>query len=706
MAVIMKMRNKLGVFIVVLIALTIFAFLLQDAINSDTSMLRPNSNVAGIINGKSVSIQDFDKKVQEATDNYRLSSNNSNIDDETVWQIRNQTWNQYVNDVLMGAKYEKLGVQVTSDELLDMVQGSNPHSAVVQSFSDPQTGQFNPEQVAAFIQNLDKDETGETRQRWLNFEKFLKEDRIKSKFNDLVKNGMYTPSWMATENYSLSGTTVSFDYVFLPYTDVPDADVTVTDDELQDYLDANKSEYMQDEETRSIEYISYDIKPTQEDTLRIKNKLEELFENFQKTNSDSAFLKSYSQLPYDPKYYGIDELQSSMKDTLFKIDTNAIIGPYIEESYWKYAKLLDRKLIPDSVRAKHIFVSIAGVKDQTGVQQKRAIADSLLKEIKEKGALFDTLLAKHSDDAETKAKGGDMGWIKPGEKFPTIDVALFYKHKQGDIFIVPSDEDNKRGFHIIQITEAKPVKDAVKVAFLAKEIAASIETERGLYAEASKFASANHTAQLFRDASKDMSPRQAEGIKKNDNAVQGLNAARDVVKWVFSASEGEVSEVFSLHDKYVVALLSGVKEKGLAALDDVRTQIEVEVKKEKKADVLKGKLKGQTDLNATAGATGKVVETATGLSFGSNYIGDAVGSEPGVVARAIAMNEGETSAPIAGDNGVFVIKITSKIAPPQLTDVKTQKKQSEQKSASLVDFSLQEAIRKSADIKDERYKFY
>jgi peptidyl-prolyl cis-trans isomerase D len=293
---------------------------------------------------------------------------------------------------------------------------------------------------------------------------------------------------MATENYALSGTTVSFDYVFLSYSEVNDADVAVTDAELQVYLADHKSQYAQDEETRSIEYVSYDIKPTPQDTLRIRTKLEELFENFQKTSSDSAFLKSYSQLPYDPKYYGIDELTTSMKDTLFKIDTNAIIGPYVEEGYWKYAKLLDRKLIADSVRAKHIFVSIAGVKDQTGVQQKRAIADSLLKEITEKGVSFDTLIAKHSDDAETKAKGGDMGWIKPGVKFPTIDVALFYKHKQGDIFVVPSDEDNKRGFHIIQITEAKPVKDAVKVAFLAKELAASVETERGLYAEASKFA--------------------------------------------------------------------------------------------------------------------------------------------------------------------------------------------------------------------------
>jgi len=705
MAVIMKIRNKLGLLIVGLIMLAIFAFLLQDAIQSNTSVLRLDSNTAGVINGKSISIQDFDKKVEESVQNYRLANNTASIDDETTWQIRNQTWEQYVNDVIFGEKYEKLGVQVTADELYDMVQGASPHPAVIQSFSDPKTGQFDPGQVAMFLQQLDKDETGETRQRWLSFEKYLKEDRVRTKYNMLVKKGLYTPAWLAAENYTLNGTTVNFDYVYLPYADIPDADVTVTEDELESYLDAHKAKYMLDEETRSIEYVSFDIKPTREDTLRVKAKLEELYENFKNTKSDSAFLRSYSQIPFDPRYYGKDELKSEVKDTLFAVDTNTVIGPYLEEGYWKYAKLLDRKLIADSVRAQHIFISIAGVRDQEGVNKKRAFADSLLKEITEKGADFNAFVTQYSNDEETKNSLGDMGWIKPGTKFHTIDVALFYKHKQGDIFMVPSDEENKRGFHIIRLTEAKPVKDAVQVAFLAKEITASVETERALYAEASKFASAHQTAPSFREAAKDYNPRQAEGIKKNAHAIQGLNAARDVVKWVFNAEEGDVSEVFSLHDKYVVALLSKVKEKGVASLDDVRAEIEVEVKKKKKAALLKEKVKGQNDLNAIASATGKTVASATGLS-GSNIFIENVGAEPAVVSKALVLNEGEASGPIAGNEGVFVIKVTSKNVPPQLTDFTSQKKQADQTASSQVDFSLTDAIRKAANIRDERYKFY
>lgn len=705
MAVIMKMRNKMGVFIIVLIMLTIFGFLLQDAINSDTSILRPNSNNVGRVNGEAISIQDFDRKVQEALQNYRLTSNNANIDDETTWQIRNQTWSQYVNDLLMGEKYDKLGVQVTADELYDMVQGANPHPAVVQSFSDPKTGQFDATQVVAFLQQLDRDETRETRQRWLTFEKYIKEDRIKTKFNQLVKKGMYTPSWLANENYTLTGTTVDFDYVYLPYSDIADADVAVTDDELKSYLKKHQNNYKQEEETRSIEYVTFDINPTPEDTQRIKAKLDELLGNFKTTTNDSAFLRSYSQLPFDPRYYGKDDLTSIMKDTFFTIDTNTVIGPYIEEGYWKYAKLLDRKLIPDSVRAKHIFLSIAGVRDQEGVAKKRAQADSLLNVIKEKGGDFDALIAQYSNDEETKAKGGDMGWIKPNERFRTIDLALFYKHVQGDIFMVPSDEERKKGFHIIQITEAKPVKDAVQVAFLAREITASVETERALYAKASIFASTHSTAQAFREGAKELNPLQAEGIRINDHNVQGLGAARDVVKWAFTASEGQVSDVFSLPDKYIVALLTKVKKEGVTPLADIRTEIEVEVKKQKKAELLRGKIQGQTDLNAIAGATGKMVETASGMSFSNNFINNA-GLEPAVVSKAMGMNEGETSPPITGENGVFVIKVISKRLPPQLTDFTSQKRQQDQTASSLVDFSLTEAIRKAANIKDQRYKFY
>jgi len=701
MAVIMKIRNRLGFVIIGLIGFAIVGFLLQDSLSSNSSLLRFNANNVGSVNGKAIDIQDYEKKVQQALENARTQGQ-GNTDDATVWSVRDQVWSQYVNDILMEEKYEKLGVLVTNEEMKDQLQGANPHPAVRQSFSNPETGQFDPAQISLFVQRLEEDDDATKWNQWENFKKFLLEDRMKSKYNALVKKAMYAPSWQANENYLLTASTVDFEYVYLPYADVSDGDVKVEDSELKNYLNAHKTKYKR-EESRSVEYVSFDILPSAADTARTKAKLEESLENFKTTKDDSSFLSLYSDKGFDGKYYSKEELTISMKDTLFVVDTGTVLGPYYEEGSFKFAKLVDKKMIADSVKARHIFFSIAGAKSQEDVGFKRTQADSVLKLI-QSGGDFVSLAIQYSDDEATKFSGGDWGWIKPNTKFQTINNGLFYQKAQGDIFMAPADEPGNAGFHVIEITEAKPTKQAVQVAFLTKQVAASIETERALYADASKFASTNNKADAFKAAAANYTLRPAEGIRKSSYSIPGLGSARDLVKWVFEASVNEVSEVFSLDNKYIVVLLTKVQEEGIATLEAVRTEIEVEVKKEKKAEVLKAKITG-TDLNAIAGATSKTTATVSGLSLGNTFI-EAVGNESSVVGKALGMNSGETSAGIAGENGVFAIKVTAKNTPPALTDAGSQKKQLAQTAESRVDFMLAESIKKSAEVKDERFKFY
>ncbi|GIV33924.1 MAG: hypothetical protein KatS3mg031_1459 [Chitinophagales bacterium] len=704
MAVIMKIRDRFGIVIVVVIALAIAGFLIQDALSSNSSLLNFGSQNAGVINGTEISIQDYDRKVQEAIENYRSTSNQATMDDQTIWSIREQIWAQYINDIVMGDKYSKLGLRVTPEELYDMIQGPEPHPAIIQSFTNPETGQYDPGQVALFLQQLDNDETGNTRRRWLNFEKFLKEERTAAKFNNLVKKAIYTPTWMAKENYTLTATTVDFAYVYLPYTDVADAEVQVSDSELKKLYEKNKSKYKQ-EESRTIEYVAFPIQATREDTLRIKAKLEELIPAFQTAKSDSAFMKLYSDEPFDARYYGKEELQSSMRDTFFSIDTNTVIGPYLEEGAWVIAKLIDRKLIPDSVKARHIFLSIAEAKSQNDVNFKRTQADSLMKVLQDKQADFNSLVLQYSDDEATKFKGGDWGWIKPGEKFLPIDYALFYAHRQGDIFMIPADEPGNAGFHIIEITEAKPVKDAVQVAFLKKHIIPGSETERAAYTAASKFAASHKTAKAFKEAAGEYTLQQAENIRKNDYTIPGLGTSRELVKWVYSAEINEVSDVFSLEDKYVIALLSKIKEEGYVPFEEVRPELEAQLKKEKKAEMLKTKIKNHTDLPSLAASLGIQVDTAYGMTFSSTYI-DPIGQEPAVVSKALTLTPDDGIVAVAGERGVFAIQLVNKNTPPEAEDYGRQKAMMTRQVASRVEGALAEAIRKAAEIKDQRYKFY
>jgi peptidyl-prolyl cis-trans isomerase D len=217
MAVIMKIRNRFSAVIIGLIALAIISFLLMDALNSNSNLLQGNGTTAGKIAGKEIDIKEFEKRYQENIENYKKQIQQDNVDDQTALALREQTWNTLVSEVLLSKEYEKLGIQVTADELFDLVQGSNPHPQVVQAFSDPNTKKFDPNQVVMFLQNMDNDTTGDTRERWLNFEKFLKEDRLKNKYNALIKKGFYVPNWLAKKDYEIKNTGADFDYVFLPW---------------------------------------------------------------------------------------------------------------------------------------------------------------------------------------------------------------------------------------------------------------------------------------------------------------------------------------------------------------------------------------------------------------------------------------------------------------------------------------------------------
>jgi peptidyl-prolyl cis-trans isomerase D len=269
---------------------------------------------------------------------------------------------------------------------------------------------------------------------------------------------------------------------------------------------------------------------------------------------------------------------------------------------------------------------------------------------------------------------------------------------------VPADEPGNAGFHVVEVTEAKPTKQAIQLAVLEHRVAPSIETERALYADASKFASANNKGDAFKAASKEYNPRQAEGIQKNTHTVPGLGSARDLVKWVFESPVNSVSDVFTLDNRYVVVMVTKVQKEGTATVDDVRTEVEIEVKKAKKADLLKAKMTG-TDLNAIASATGKMAAPATGMSLNNSFV-PGVGNESSVVGKALSLNAGETATGIVGENGVFAIKVNNKNTPPALTDATAQKKQLAQSAESRVDFMLPESIRKGAEVEDQRFKFY
>lgn len=697
MPVLTRIRKHAGL-VVIVICISLGAFIMMDALDSDTSLLQGKRNLVGEINGQEIPIQEFEKKFEEIQEAYKLNTNQTNLDEQTTSYLREQTWNQYVQDIIMNEEYEQLGIQVTSDELFNMVQGNNPHPMVKQAFTNPQTGIFDPAQVLLFLKNMDNDQTGDQRKRWLGFEDQIKKDRVVRKYLTLISKGMFVPKFQVENEYNNRYQTANIKYLLLPYSAIADSLVKFSDADLENYLKKHEGKFKQ-EESRSIEYVTFDINPTEKDTLMAEKYVKDQFEAFKSAENDSIFIKLNSDNYFDGSYLNKTQLESVMADTFFTADTGTFIGPYLDKNSFVIGKLIDRKMIADSVKASHILIKVAANENPELAQK---IIDSLKNEAEKKDADFAKLAIENSQDDGSKINGGDLGWIKPGEMVAQFNNAIFYQGNEGDLLTVRT----QFGWHLIKIFESKKTSMAVKVAFLTKKIVASGETERAMYAIANEFAGKNRTSDEFEKASSsnNLSKRKAEAVKKNDYNVIGIGTARDIIRWAFQSEKGTVSNVFAHDNKYVVALLNGVKNEGLPSVDDVRQELELEVKKEKKAEMLSEKMKGAT-MEGIAKQNNTEVRTANNISFASPFIA-GVGAEPKVVGTIFGIKEKTISKPIGGNMGVFVVEVESVTAPDNKMDLSQYKKSMLTNLQSRADNNLIEALKKNADIQDNRFLFY
>ncbi len=698
MAVISSIRKRAGLLVFV-IAIAMVSFLLMDALSSNSNLLSGRSNNVGEINGNEISIQDFEQRYFRVTEEYKLSNNVSGVDEATAYTLREQTWNQFVQDLVLGNTCTSIGIKVTGDELFDMVQGPNPHPSVKQAFTNPQTGAFDPAQVLNFLKNKDADETGDAAARWLSFEKFLLQDRLRNKYNGLVKKGLYIPKWQAEMEHFSESKTANIKYISIPYGDIGDEEISFDDNDLNEYIKRNKSQYKQ-EESRTIDYVAFDIIPSPEDTEKVSKWINNQLDPFQKADDDSLFVRLNSDEPFDNAYLRLDELTTSMKDSLFKIDTGVVIGPYFEDGSYKLTKLLDRKKIADSVKVSHILLQY---QDAPTFAQAQKDLDSL-KKLVESGVDFAELARDNSRHEATASQGGDLGWVKPNELWKPFNDAIFFRATKGDLKIV----NTQIGMHLVKVEESTPGSEAVKTANVVRTLSASSKTGRAVFSKANEFAGRNRNLEAVKAAAEEagMVVKSAENIKKNANFVQGLGQTRDIVKWAYKASEGDVSKVFSVDDKYVVVILTSVQEEGQKPLELVRTEVEIEVKKEKKVAHVKDKISGTDGLDAMASLFNQTVRSASNLTFTNPRSTEIGSSEPKLIATCLGLQQGEVSEPVMGTNAVFIATLESVNEPASLQDYSTKQRLLSTTFQSNVDFYLFDAMKEMADIEDNRFVFY
>lgn len=702
MSILERIRNRSGL-LIGFVGVALGLFVIQGLLESRGNFSAASTDV-GEIKGEKISIKYFESRVEENVGNYKINSQTETVDNNTMDMLREQTWNQLVQEVLMNEAYEKLGINVTPDEIFEMVQGKDPHPSIKSApiFVNQQTGQFDRTMVINFLKSISQDPESEQMKRWLAFEEGILKERLTQKFNGLIKGGVYVNSLEAKELFTSRNNTIDIKFAGLSYASMPDSTVKLSDDDLKKYFDKNISKYKNKERSRKLEFVVFDIFPSADDSANALKWANDQVEPFRTATNDSAFVASNSDAGYDSTFKGRGQLPAPVEDLLFNAEKGTTAGPVSDNGSYKIYKLSAVKEDgPLQMKASHILFKVENGDTAAAVKK----ANEIMAEIR-KGASFEAMAAQYGTDG-TAQRGGDLGWFQDGQMVPEFNEAV-KRGKKGDMSVVKT----QFGPHIVKVTE-NASRRQVQVVTVERKIEAGSKTVQAAYNIAQQFAANSRTAEDFdkNATEKNYTKRLAELVKENDRTLPGIENSREAVRWAFreEASRGDVSEVFEAGDKFVVAVLREMREKDKASFEDVKTQVAQDALKDKKAELITEKINAalaQTkDPVALATQLGTVANDAPNQTFENANI-PYIGMDRVILGTAFGMKANVLSAPVKGDNGVYVLMVTKVNDVKAPADMKVFKDELINPLKSRSEFEAFNALKEISDVKDNRFRFY
>ncbi len=711
MSVIQSIRDKYARVSVIAIVVALLGFILMDAFTGRSNLFGGNDTTLGTINGEKVEYADFARKVKAQED--QAQAQGYQMNDATRQQVIESVWNSEVDRAVLSDELDELGLTVGKKELNDVLFGANPPQDLKQGFSDPQTGAYNALGAQQYFANLKKSGTPEQKAQMNSYLESIEYQQLASKYAALLSGSVYYPKWFVEKQAADNGLMARVSYVGVPYSTISDSSVNVSDDEIKTYINNHKDEFEQKEPTRSISYVSFSAAPTGTDTAAALQQVQALKEQFAAATDPASFVAQQgSTSPFLDQYIGGSTIQVPNKDSIFALPNGGVYGPYLDASSYTLARKIDEKVLPDSARVRHILVKTMDPQSgQTILPDSvgKARIDSLNTAL-QAGASFDTLVRRFSDDEGSVATGGVYEYFPQGQMVKTFNDFVF-NGKAGDRDVVKTEY----GYHLIEILGQKGNQPHYKIAYLAKPIAASTETDNAANNQASQFAGEGRDAKAF-DAAYDKSLKGkgiakliAADIRPTDYSINGLGASREFVKAIFEAGRGDVLQPHRVGDAYVVATVTDVQEAGLAGVAKARTTVEPILRNQKKAAQIKQKIGKVTTLEAASTALGQPVQTADSLRF-SGERNPALGYESKVLGAAFnPTNQGKVvPEALEGQAGVYVLRVESIGSTPVIAGSTEEQRQALQMQArqTMQYRPPTEVLKKNAKIKDNRATFY
>ena len=713
MAILGKIRER-SLFLIIVIALALFSFVIGDVFTRGG--YGGNKNSVGEINGENISREEFAELVEQQ----RARTGNRGSQMQSV----NAAWENLIREKVYKTQLEKSGIIVGEKDVWDEIV-KQPFVQNSPQFKN-EIGLFDEEKFKEYVATLQdaatEDEQGKAAWLgWLNYERNIKSSLQISTYNNLITAGLGVTLKDGEHYYLDNNTKLDLEYVYVPYTYVADSLVTVTDDEIKEYVKSHPDDY-KTEASRDISFVKFDIKATPEDEQAIKTDLAKLINNREEyvtaaksniefkgllttENVEEFFRENNSDTPLDTKFYTKSQLNKTISDTIFNLEVGNVYGPYKDGEFFKLSKLVTVKQLPDSVKARHILLPFLGSMraDPSITQSEEEVkktADSLLTIIKNDTSKFADLAKNLSSDKGSGAKGGDLGWFPYNRMVPEFRDFTF-ENNIGDIAIVKSDF----GFHIIEIEGQKNKQKAVSIATFSRKIEASEDTENDIFQKAETFASEVSNGKDFQELAveKKLVIQPVVGLKAMDEKISSLGDQRQIVTWSFEkgTKENDIKR-FDIEKGYAIVKLDKKRKKGLS-LGNSKFKIRITLLNEKKSKKIKEKINGD-DLNEIAKTFNKTVNSSKAVSLGSPVL-PGIGRSENLVSILTSLDENKTYKGIDANNGVFIVKILKKEDPATINNYITFKNIISNTNSSKGKKAY-EAIKRIADIEDNRASMY
>ena len=696
MALLEKIRVRLGVVISVVIALALLSFIIDPGTLQSVSASMSSKYDVGEINGKSVSYTDFQKEVEQFTAINEMLTGNSVHSEQQQEMIRNAVWQSMIDQYLFYGNAKAAGLNVGKAELLDLTTGDMVSPMISQIFRD-ETGNFSVEDLRQFVLNAGNDPTGNMKSLWDYLQNSVYTQQLYTKYMSLFTQSNVTNPLMLTRSIEENNNTTDVEFVMVPFGYAQDSTITVSDSEIKKYYKEHKHLYEQPA-SRDIEYVVYEVEPSEADIEEATSQADELHNEFINTDNVKNFLLRNSDRQYSEYWYRSGELNTvsrDINDFVFGAGNSTGVSPlYRKDNTFYAAKVMDSKMVPDSVYVRHILLQ----------GDDEALADSLMTVLKSGKNSFSNVAALYSADQNMNVpERGDIGWMTQTFMIPGMESVL--TAKKGTLYTI----DTQYGKHIVEVTKTTDPIRKKQVAIFEKEIIPSKATYNEFYSKANVLATkAAGKYENFKAAVQEegLYAHPVNRMLESSSRLGTIDNTKEVTRWAFEAKKGQASNIITVNNDYFfVVAVKDVHKEGYATLQEmagtIRSILYNQKLAEKKTQEVAEKIKDLGSMQAIADALNTTVSTSDNVTFASLT---SQGLDPKFIGAVSVAEPGVINGPLTGSIGVYVYKVTAHDTGSFFTedDARTRNEQMSQYSTQM----LMPVMMKDGDVKDNRARFY